>query len=397
MATRFSIATHSNLNEGHYHSMLISYFRGFAAVEVAAAHLRARTFPGFNQIADPNIWYKTLAFTTGFAHQAVVIFFLLSGWLVGGSLLNKFGTPNALKSYAIDRITRLWIVLVPTFLLIMFFAATAGVMDTSQANFSSAHKYSMTSFLGNLVGVQTLVVPTFGGNFPLWSLANETWYYVLFPLLVVILSDRSAMRKAAAGFAVLVIGYFLTESILLYFALWLMGAYFSRLKIDTGAVGRWALFLLFFMVAVYFRMTGKNDDMGREAFLQDFAYSILFLMSLSSMQFKIKTSSYPMGWFNKVGKFFADFSFTLYVVHIPLIGMLVHFIHPLCLGGRFAQSVPAHWVAYGGMLAFIVLAAYLFHLPFEAQTSGVGGCIKRQLLGGPGGVEKVKPLGAADR
>ena len=50
---------------------------------------------------------------------------------------------------------------------------------------------SVTAFIGNMFGLQTILVPSFGGNFPLWSLANETWYYILFPLLVLVLRGRS--------------------------------------------------------------------------------------------------------------------------------------------------------------------------------------------------------------
>jgi peptidoglycan/LPS O-acetylase OafA/YrhL len=83
---------------------------------VAAAHLRAECSPACAEHGRSALWYQVLAFFTGFAHQAVLVFFLISGWLVGGSLLNKLGQPDALLSYAIDRITRLWTVLMPTFL-----------------------------------------------------------------------------------------------------------------------------------------------------------------------------------------------------------------------------------------------------------------------------------------
>lgn len=86
---RIKLLPGTNLSEDFAHSLLISLLRGLATLEVAAAHLRAHVYPGYSFVAQPGAAFQGLAFITGFAHQAVVVFFLLSGWLVGGSLLNK--------------------------------------------------------------------------------------------------------------------------------------------------------------------------------------------------------------------------------------------------------------------------------------------------------------------
>jgi peptidoglycan/LPS O-acetylase OafA/YrhL len=148
----------SQLGEDSLHSLLISLLRGLAAIEVAAAHLRAGFFPGLRTLDNPALWYQGLSFLTGFAHQAVVVFFLISGWLVGGSLLNKLGQPRAIKSYAIDRVTRLWTVLLPTFVLILASGIVTGVIDPHAPDFSRVNDYSVTALLGNLFG------PTFRGS-----------------------------------------------------------------------------------------------------------------------------------------------------------------------------------------------------------------------------------------
>lgn len=43
----------------------------------------------------------------------------------------------------------------------------------------------MNSKLGNLGFVQAVPVAVYCSNVPLWSFANEFWYYVMFPLLAV--------------------------------------------------------------------------------------------------------------------------------------------------------------------------------------------------------------------
>jgi peptidoglycan/LPS O-acetylase OafA/YrhL len=164
--------------------MLMWLLRGLAGLAVAAGHLRARVYPGFGSVADPTLAFEVFAFLTGFAHLAIVVFFVLSGWLAGGGLLDRFGSPGAMRLYAIGRVIRLWIVLVPAYAAMLLFAACVGWLDASSPDLGASGDYSAGAFIGNLLGLQTLAVPRFGGNYPLWTLANGTWYYLLFPLLL---------------------------------------------------------------------------------------------------------------------------------------------------------------------------------------------------------------------
>lgn len=361
----------SELGEDSYHSLLIALLRGLAAVQVAAAHLRSEFFPGLRTMADPPLAYQGLAFFTGFAHQAVILFFLISGWLVGGSLLNKLGRPHALKIYAIDRVTRLWTVLIPTFSLMLLFGLFAGELIPDTIDYSRSNNYSVISFVGNLFGLQTVTLSTFGGNYPLWSLANETWYYLMFPLLLVLIKAASATRRVLAMLALLAIALWLPYAMTLYFLIWLLGAIFSRIRIDCGNAGRAVLLAAFLAIAVYHRLTGINDDLVPEAFVQDLVLSIAFLLFLSSTQVKIKPQARLAAPLAKVGKFFAEFSFTLYVLHVPLIRMMQQIGTEMAGSYRLSPSEPLHYATYCGMLAAILVLAYTSYVFFESQTPKV--------------------------
>ncbi|RJG27458.1 acyltransferase family protein [Massilia cavernae] len=163
---RVRFLSRTNLDTGYHHSVAISVLRGLAAVQVAAAHVRAQFYPGLSTMADPGIGYQVLAFFTGFAHQAVVIFFLLSGWLVGGSLMNKLGEPRAVASYAIDRVTRLWIVLVPAFIASLLIGMMIGEVNPALADVASTSEYSLLAFVaGKHVRPSDLPCPATAGNF----------------------------------------------------------------------------------------------------------------------------------------------------------------------------------------------------------------------------------------
>lgn len=376
---RIKLLSRTNLNDEYAHSLLISLLRGLAALEVAAAHLRAHVYPGYSHVVQPGAAFQGLAFVTGFAHQAVVVFFILSGWLVGGSLLNKRSRDGIIKEYAIDRVTRLWIVLIPTLMLIVGFKLLTSHLSPQAANFSANNEYSVATFFGNLIGLQKILVPTFGGNFPLWSLSNETWYYVLFPLLVVIADTKSVPSRIAAILAAGGLAWLLGGPIILYFAIWLLGAAGSRIDLQSNVGLRSILFIAFAAVAVYFRLNGKNDDLGFDSFPQDLLFSVLFILLLTSMQVRLDLGRRAIIIVRRVAMHLANFSFTLYVIHMPLIGLSGVLI-PYLADNRFVPNSPIHLLAYFGMFGVIVILAYMFHLPFEANTHRLRTFVKSNTL-----------------
>lgn len=380
---RLVFQRHGKLNDENWHSILISLLRGLAALVVAVAHLRAAMYPGLRGIADPPLWFKGLAFVSGFAHQAVLVFFVISGWLVGGSLLNRIDQPRPFANYAIDRVTRLWTVLIPTFLLTLLFASATGAVSFRGIDFSPANQYSATTFVGNLVGLQHVLLRDFGGNFPLWSLANETWYYLLFPLLMVAYTTSRHAVKLVSLSTFLFLCFWLPAGIVGYFLIWLLGVGFSRIRIDCGNALRWCWALLTLVGAGYFRLTGELDAFEIHTLGQDIVCSILYLVLLSSLQFEASKSSKLKKPLQSTGKFFAEFSFSLYVLHLPLIGLL-RYLSSTYLGiHQLSPAVPLHSLIYFGMLLTLMISAYLSYLLFESKTYRIRDAAKRLFLQAP--------------
>ena len=86
-----------------------------------------------------------------------------------------------------------------------------------------------------------MAVPCFGGNFLLWSLANETWYYVLFPLLVLRLYGKSTISRLASAAACLAIAVSVSGPIGSYFSLWLLGVALSGIQTSAPTAQRIAI------------------------------------------------------------------------------------------------------------------------------------------------------------
>lgn len=92
------------------HFYWLDALRFIAAFMVVLSHSRNTFFPAFGDLPDDQHSVFTMAFTMfcRMGHEAVVIFFVLSGFLVGGRGIERIkgGTMNV-GSYAIDRFSRI--------------------------------------------------------------------------------------------------------------------------------------------------------------------------------------------------------------------------------------------------------------------------------------------------
>lgn len=375
--------TTTALDQHPLQSLMLSLLRGVAALEVAAGHLRSELYPGLRGMADPTLAFQAFAFITGFAHQAVIVFFLISGWLVGGSLLNRLGQPHSLAHYAIDRVTRLWTVLLPTLLLIVVIGLVIGAALPGPMNFAPTNEYSALAFAGNLFGLQTILVPNFGGNYALWSLTYESWYYVQFPLLALALFGHGTWRRLGSAAAFILLVMLLPGMLSMYFILWLLGAAFSRLELHCGNGTRWLLGLVTAALFSYYRLNGSTNELVPASFVQDLICSIPLLLLLSSLHQTVDTRNLRFVRTSRVATVLSDFSFTLYVTHLPLIFLAKH-VGSVALGRQqLSPNQIVDYLIYAATLLSLLLAAYGFYWLFERNTYRVRRTIKRWFLDRP--------------
>lgn len=104
----------------------LDFVRASAAVLVLACHIRGLFFVDFAQILRPTWLDKAFYFFTGLQHFAVIIFFVLSGFFVAGSVHSGIQSGRwSWRDYASRRMARLWTVLVPTLTLTCFWDAVS--------------------------------------------------------------------------------------------------------------------------------------------------------------------------------------------------------------------------------------------------------------------------------
>lgn len=157
------------------HLVSLDLVRGLSAVAVAVPHFflfRGTQFPALEFISI----------------MAVEIFFVLSG-VVLASQLNRYVSGGAWRDVKIFYLRR-WMRTIPPFL----FALTAIAIVTRNLNTADFLSYAL--FVRNLVGVNDandfFVVA--------WSLAVEEWFYLIFPIFLVVSTRRFTPRTAAMMF-----------------------------------------------------------------------------------------------------------------------------------------------------------------------------------------------------
>ena len=107
-----------------------------------------------------------------------MMFFALSGYLVGGSALRALGKRRwSWGNYLLNRATRLYVALIPALILTAILdhlARTHGGMNMGYA------PQSMKDFWGSVFFLQGISTQPYGSDGPLWSLSYEFWFYILF-------------------------------------------------------------------------------------------------------------------------------------------------------------------------------------------------------------------------
>ncbi|QWX83328.1 acyltransferase [Cellulophaga sp. HaHaR_3_176] len=311
----------------------LDFIRGLSALIVMAGHLRIAIFKDYSELINlesSSILNKGFYFITGLGHQAVMVFFVLSGYFVGGSVL-KSSKKFSAKNYLIARISRLWTPLFPVLILTFIIDYFIGIVSPEllQGDYYSIinsgprgdYSIGLQTFISNIFFLQTIYSPVYGSNGALWSLAYEFWYYILFPLCVIILNfiPKSRSYKVVSTILLLLIINFIASSIFEGFLIWLMGVavyIFSEnkiLKMKKWFIWPSLVFFIFELIDSKFIFLG-HDIQRYSDILVGLSFSIFLIML-----FETKISSFPNSKMNKISYFISEISYTLYIVHFPIV------------------------------------------------------------------------------
>lgn len=349
----------------------LDLIRGLAALFVMAGHVRTVFFVPFGEAGDVGVIYSAFYFLTGYGHECVIIFFVLSGYFVGSA----FHRNRQLANYSVNRLSRLWVVLLPALILTVGLDTLGMYLNPSKSFYTIAHTFrfidpsndrSLLTFIGNVFFLQTVEVPTFGSNAPLWSLANEFWYYVLFPACYFLFAKGSSSgKRLASALIAAVLLYWLGMKNLplaLGFFIWLMGYGAWLVSWKPGMIVRIVFVLIFLAVCVGVRIyqTAYDD----------------FILGIAATGLVVAVRDIRLGHLGPVAVFLSRISYTLYLIHLPLI----IFLAATVLYGTLYTPNPLTITYFFAIALAILVFSWLFYYVFERNTDVVRRYIKSSLF-----------------
>lgn len=339
-------------------SSYLDFVRFIAALAVLLGHM---------QIDHLNVEWMPL---WRFSHEAVVVFFVLSGFIIVYSTTSKAST---WQHYAVARLSRVYSVALPAVVLCVVLAWWLPSLPGFDPRAMSGYRPVV---LWDVLSSLLFINPAWGNtaeltlNGPYWSLCYEVWFYVA---LGACFFSKGRARWVLTGLAALVAG----PPILLLMPIWLMGVWlFAARRYDTAwsAGVAWVAFVAPIVGVVFIDATGLDVLIQRtlyenvpgywrlvssQRFITDHLIGVaicLHIAAFSSLPLRVQM------FFARYQTMFAGlagFSFTLYLFHRPMTQVL---------GAWYPQPKDAVWQT-ALMVLGILLACWIISWGTEKQLS----------------------------
>lgn len=305
-------------------SLFLDFVRLIASEVVLIGHgiYILNVYPAFQEPHFPRI-----------QNTAVLIFFILSGFLISYSTFRKMSARSyGFIEYFIDRFSRIYTGLIPCLLFIALIDWTILSFSAEDSSYLQHFGNSLSSwdFLGNVLMLQDSPILTyitgtnvsvFGSGVPLWTLAIEWWIYMSFGWFVLVRTNRKVLYWmvgiliSIAPFYHLVYG--MASRTLGLAAIWLLGLGLTFLLRDRSIQQMsqdkkliWAiLFLVFASITLFVYLDGFHPLTG-------ILYTMSFLFFISFFQEKEIRISPAVKKSIRLG---AGFSYTLYLTHYSVL------------------------------------------------------------------------------
>jgi peptidoglycan/LPS O-acetylase OafA/YrhL len=294
----------------------------------------------FAHLADPAITDGTIKAPDQIGYSAVMVFFVLSGYVISYVAAER---ESRFVDFVISRIARVYSVVLPALALTIAidllvlriaprFNAAALLVGIPLYQYAKFPKYLIMdlSFTNNIWGLQL----TAFSNGAYWSMCFEVYYYVIFAAAFFF---RGAWRIILLIAVPLAIG----PGPLLHFHLWLLGCgvyWLHRNRTITATKAR-LLFGLTIILMVGDLATDLNlriDDQldlltnswVSHSMLRRVAGDTLTGLIVALNIFAARYAGLQFGRFGGWFTYLASFSFSLYLMHGPLLRFWAGYWHP---------------------------------------------------------------------
>jgi peptidoglycan/LPS O-acetylase OafA/YrhL len=292
------------------------FYRGFSAVVVVLAHAFQVFLYNIEGVSVYSLYVSNVAIF------AVVVFFLLSGFLVSKSIISnrsRYGYFDWVEYFS-SRLARIYppfvfsvFVVFLVYLIVYCFKLPGSALNPFAVEVSSYlgrefYTVSVRDFVASFLmlgGLHSL-------NGPLWSLYYEFQLYSLAMLL-----GCGVLNKKVAPLLAFLFLFFLLNSLRgefwVYAFIWFIGAFFAFFRERVWCKNIFvALGVLSFCLIVIFSVLGMQKDFfwgGGSWFVGVILMAVIFSGLIFYIDFNAR------GFFS----WMAEFSYTLYIIHFPLM------------------------------------------------------------------------------
>lgn len=289
-------------------SLLLDFLRAAAALSVFASHCNWA-------------WYPDRGILRWWGHDAVIVFFVLSGHVISFVTFTKETSP---KPYILARLSRLYSVVLPALLLTAVLQTVGLVLNPAfyqplTRSQDVAHYIFCGLFLQSIWGLNA----TPASNNPFWSLSYEFWYYVVFGILIF---SKSWKIKITSF---LVIGLITGLKIWLLAPIWFVGVFaytYSHKIILNRSLSLIGLILSLIATVIFMaylpyypgRLPGEAPLYGSNVFVRDNIIGLFIGMFI--WFFEQSFNSAPVNrYLESPIRWIAAHTFSLYLYHYPLL------------------------------------------------------------------------------
>jgi len=342
--------------------------RGVAIVLVAIHNIAAPV-----QHEAPNVLLRAIFYAHAAGWVGVQLFFVLSGFLITGILVDTKGAPSFYRSFYLRRGLRIF----PLYYIVLFVWLVLAPLIVRLPDWIVVEQHRWRLFywfyVSNWIEAWDLHVTGFGH---FWSLAVEEQFYLFWPLVVVALSRRTLARTcvtlAVVAFfvrvAIPLVGLPAYASYTFTFARMdalVLGAFAALIVRDADWLARAKRYLprarvLLPLAVALVALPSKG--FGRDRYLtQTIGYALLSLWStelvLSSVLQEADGAPARLRRFlsQKPLRILGKYSYAIYVLHVPIGLPLSHFVSPYVDAGPTWRRVA---VLVGFELA-VMLASFV--------------------------------------
>jgi peptidoglycan/LPS O-acetylase OafA/YrhL len=376
-------------------SIHLDALRGVAALLVLVSHWRQAFFQDIQTPLHHSFLVSMAYGVTALGHQAVMIFFVLSGYLVGGSVLRAVNAGSwSWRDYLLARLTRLYIVLLPALVLAacldwvgMHFSGQDAIYAANgragAIDLNVSPSLTPRAFIQNAFFLQDLPVPgkpgqafpTFGSDIPLWSLSFEFSYYLAFPCAVLALSHkRSWYFRLGYLVLLLTLGWFVGRIVIIYSISWVLGVAIRSLPpfpAQRPWARRIALLVAAGVMVLSFIATRTGPAWAIDSLFAECTAAFIWIAASGA-------KGPVTGWYARVAHGAAKNSYTVYLVHLPFLVFLKAMLHV----PQFKPSWFTLLIGFG-IMAVILIYVRVVYLLFERHTDQLRSWLKQRLPGRP--------------